>query len=70
MFLFVLPLGGQQKIEAPNCPERVEPMPFTLFPSAFPTELLEESQTLQPYFQSLIYKVSNDHEFMQDCLKE
>ena len=63
-------LGAQKKITANEFPERVEPMPYTLFPSRLPGHVLEKTRRLHVLFQTLIYKVSNDHEFMKDSLKE
>ena len=61
--------GVQKKITATEFPERLEPMPFTLFPSIFPADVLKKIQGLQTAFQTVIYKVANDHEFMTKCLK-
>lgn len=61
--------GVQKKITATEFPERIEPMPFTLFPSILPADVLKKTKSLQTTFQTVIYKVANNHEFMKDCLK-
>lgn len=61
--------GVQKKITATEFPERLEPMPFTLFPSILPGDVLRKTRGLQTAFQTVIYKVANDHEFMKECLK-
>lgn len=64
-------IGVQKKISAPDAfPEHVEPMPFTLFPSPLPADIFKQSRELQKPFQSLIYKVAHDHEFMKQALQD
>ncbi|XP_053403464.1 glutathione synthetase-like isoform X2 [Mercenaria mercenaria] len=43
-------------------------MPFTLFPSILPADVLSKTKSLQTAFQTVIYKVANNHEFMKACL--
>ncbi|XP_053403446.1 glutathione synthetase-like isoform X2 [Mercenaria mercenaria] len=59
--------GVQKTITGTEFPERIEPMPITLFPSILPADVLRKAKSLQTSFQTLIYKVANDHEFMKEC---
>ncbi|XP_053403440.1 glutathione synthetase-like isoform X3 [Mercenaria mercenaria] len=59
--------GAQRKITATEFRERVEPVAITLFPSILPVDVLRKAKSLQTSFQTLIYKVANDHEFMKEC---
>ncbi|KAL4220750.1 hypothetical protein ACF0H5_021144 [Mactra antiquata] len=60
--------GVQKKITGSEFPEQMEAMPFTMYPSIFPATVLQKTQRLHTIFQSVVYKIANDHEFLENCL--
>lgn len=43
--------------------------PFTLFPSVVPRQILHQAVSCMKDFNSLMYKVAQDHEFLEQALK-
>ncbi|XP_052784746.1 glutathione synthetase-like isoform X1 [Mya arenaria] len=62
--------GVQKTVTNWEFPEQQEAMPFTLFPSLMPAEVFTRTRRVHIMFQTLIYRVANDHEFMKKCLKD
>ncbi|KAL5017552.1 hypothetical protein ScPMuIL_007141 [Solemya velum] len=55
--------------ELPGSSEVMNHAPFTLFPSIVPQQLFHSILSTQTDFNLLMHKVSHDHEFLCNCLK-
>lgn len=49
--------------------ELVKPYPITLLPTKFPRKEFNFAVEIQSYFNELIHKIANDHEFLEKVLK-
>ncbi|XP_005100370.1 glutathione synthetase-like [Aplysia californica] len=49
--------------------EKVLPAPYSLFPSVVPAPILEHVKSTMTHFNRLMHKVSMDHEFLEQSLK-
>ncbi|KAK5923242.1 hypothetical protein CgunFtcFv8_000230 [Champsocephalus gunnari] len=54
--------------ETPNSSELVTYAPFTLFPTPVPEAVFSQALALQTHFNTLVDKISQDAEFLQDAL--
>ncbi|XP_053705678.1 glutathione synthetase-like [Synchiropus splendidus] len=54
--------------EAPNASELVTYVPFTLFPTPLPKALYHQAVAVQPLFNTLVDKISQDSDFLQEAL--
>ncbi|XP_035826148.1 glutathione synthetase isoform X2 [Aplysia californica] len=57
--------SGANGVEA----EKVLPAPYSLFPSVVPAPILEHAKSTMTHFNRLMHKVSMDHEFLEQSLK-
>lgn len=48
---------------------RVEPIPYTLYPTPFPRDAFKQACNLSVLFNTLIDRVSRDYEFISQQLK-
>ncbi|KAM9786203.1 glutathione synthetase-like [Neosynchiropus ocellatus] len=54
--------------ESPNASELVTYVPFTLFPSPLPKALYHQAVAVQPLFNTLVDKISQDSDFLREAL--
>ncbi|KAM7404258.1 hypothetical protein PAMP_011624 [Pampus punctatissimus] len=54
--------------ETPNSSEVVTHIPFTLFPSPVPKATFLQALAVQPHFNTLVDKISQDQDFLEDAL--
>ncbi|KAM9786202.1 glutathione synthetase [Neosynchiropus ocellatus] len=54
--------------ESPNGSELVTYAPFTLFPSPLPKALYHQAVAVQPLFNTLVDKISQDSDFLREAL--
>ncbi|KAJ4919748.1 hypothetical protein JOQ06_022657 [Pogonophryne albipinna] len=54
--------------ETPNSSELVTYAPFTLFPTPVPEAVFSQALAVQTHFNTLVDKISQDAEFLQDAL--
>ncbi|XP_035826153.1 glutathione synthetase-like [Aplysia californica] len=57
--------SGTDEVEA----EKALPAPYSLFPSVVPAPILEHVKSTMTHFNRLMHKVSMDHEFLEQSLK-
>ncbi|XP_005109303.1 glutathione synthetase [Aplysia californica] len=57
--------SGADGVEA----EKAVPAPYALFPSVVPAPVLEQAKSTMTHFSRLMHKVSMDHEFLEQSLK-
>ncbi|XP_070825419.1 glutathione synthetase-like [Chaetodon trifascialis] len=55
--------------EGPSLPEVVTHAPFTLFPSSVPKAAFFQARALQTHFNTLVDKISQDPEFLEEALE-
>jgi len=66
---FALLHGAGMRYKDSYCVNTLSMAPFFLFPTPFPKRDFEKVYQLQPLINKLMYKVANNHAFLDKCLK-
>lgn len=66
---FALLHGAGMRYKDSYCVNTLSMAPFFLFPTPFPKRDFEKVYELQPLINKLMYKVANNHDFLEKCLK-